>query len=156
YTSLIKYGGFSDYRGSGRFSGRLTGTFVMAGALSQKLLHDTIGIETIAYTKQIGSIRMGGIELDDARRYRYTNKTRSPHSKMDEEMRESILKARREGDSLGGIVESVTIGLPVGLGEPIFSSLESDLSKALFSIPAVKGVEFGSGFGGCSLRGSEN
>ena len=71
-------------------------------------------------------------------------------------MRETILAARRKGDSVGGIIESITVNLPVGLGEPIFGSLESDLSKALFSIPAVKGVEFGSGFHGSTLHGSEN
>jgi chorismate synthase len=156
YTSLIKYGGFADYRGSGRFSGRLTATFVMAGAVSQKLLHHTLGVETLAYTKQIGNISLEDVQLDDARKNRYGNDIRCPDIKIAIEMREAILKARREGDSLGGIVESMTIGLPVGLGEPIFGSLESDLSRALFSIPAVKAVEFGSGFKGCSLHGSEN
>ncbi len=114
YTSLVKYGGFSDYRGSGRFSGRLTA------------------------------------------KNRYTNDTRCPNNEIAKEMSESILEARRGGDSLGGVVESVTLGMPVGVGEPIFSSLESDLSKALFSIPAVKAVEFGSGFGGCATQGSKN
>ncbi len=156
YTSFVKYGGFSDHRGSGRFSGRLTATFVMAGAVSQKLLRHTLGIETIAYTKQIGRICMDDIQFGDAQKDRYTNDIRCPDNEVAKKMRESILKARRDGDSLGGIVESVTVGMPVGLGEPIFSSLESDLSKALFSIPAVKAIEFGSGFAGCSLRGSEN
>ncbi len=156
YTSLVKYGGFSDYRGSGRFSGRLTATFVMAGAVSQKLLHDILGIETIAYTKQIGSIYVDDTQLDVARKNRYTNDTRCPNNEIAKEMSESILEARRGGDSLGGVVESVTLGMPVGVGEPIFSSLESDLSKALFSIPAVKAVEFGSGFGGCATQGSKN
>ena len=71
-------------------------------------------------------------------------------------MKSLILQARKEGDSVGGIIECIATGLPVGLGEPIFSSMESDLSRALFSIPAVKGVEFGSGFGGSRLKGSEN
>jgi len=71
-------------------------------------------------------------------------------------MRESILHAKKKGDSLGGIIESITTNVPVGLGEPIFNSLESDLSKAMFSIPSVKGVEFGSGFAGSELHGSEN
>ena len=71
-------------------------------------------------------------------------------------MRESILDAKKKGDSLGGIIESITTNVPVGLGEPIFSSLESDLSKAIFSIPSVKGIEFGSGFRGSELFGSEN
>jgi chorismate synthase len=71
-------------------------------------------------------------------------------------MRASILDARKKGDSLGGIIESVTTNVPVGLGEPIFNSLESDLSQAIFSIPSVKGIEFGSGFRGSELYGSEN
>jgi len=151
YTSFVKYGGFSDHRGSGRFSGRLTATFVMAGAVSQKLLRHTLGIETIAYTKQIGRICMDDIQFGDAQKDRYTNDIRCPDNEVAKKMRESILKARRDGDSLGGIVESVTVGMPVGLGEPIFSSLESDLSKALFSIPAVKAIEFGSGFAGFGI-----
>ena len=71
-------------------------------------------------------------------------------------MKSAIIDARKNGDSLGGIVESISLGLPVGLGEPIFSSMESDLSKALFSIPSVKAIEFGSGFSGTKLKGSEN
>ena len=86
----------------------------------------------------------------------YKNEVRCPEKKTAEKMRESILDARKKGDSLGGIIESITTNVPVGLGEPIFSSLESDLSKAIFSIPSVKGVEFGSGFRGSELFGSEN
>ena len=71
-------------------------------------------------------------------------------------MREAIIRARHDGDSLGGVVECIALNMPIGLGEPIFGALESDLSRALFSIPAVKGVEFGSGFHGSSVRGSEN
>ena len=86
----------------------------------------------------------------------YKNEVRCPEEKTAEKMREAILDARKKGDSLGGIIESITTNVPVGLGEPIFSSLESDLSKAIFSIPSVKGVEFGSGFRGSELFGSEN
>jgi chorismate synthase len=156
YPALIKYGGFADHRGSGRFSGRLTATLVMAGAIAQKLLKHSIGIETIAYTIQIGDIRSKEISFEKAKNGRYSNEVRCPDVKTAERMKSAIIDARRDGDSLGGIVESVSIGLPTGLGEPIFGSLESDLSKALFSIPAVKAVEFGSGFEGSKLRGSEN
>jgi len=86
----------------------------------------------------------------------YNNEVRCPDQKTAARMRAAILQARRSGDSVGGVVESITTNIPVGLGEPIFGSLESDLSKALFSIPAVKGVEFGSGFYGSTLHGSEN
>jgi chorismate synthase len=156
YPAMVKYAGFSDYRGGGRFSGRLTTTFVMAGAIAKKLLYHTLGIETTAYTVQIGQIRANDIDLEDARRNRYTNDTRCPDLDAARQMREAILRTRKEGDSLGGVIECICTGLPVGLGEPIFSSLEADISRAVFSIPAVKAVEFGSGFLGSEKKGSEN
>jgi chorismate synthase len=156
YPAMVKYAGFSDYRGGGRFSGRLTATFVMAGAIAKKLLYHTLGIETIAYTVQIGRIRANDVDLEDARRNRYTNDTRCPDLEAARQMREAILRTRKEGDSLGGVIECICTGLPVGLGEPIFSSLEADISKAVFSIPAVKAVEFGSGFLGSEKKGSQN
>lgn len=156
YPAMIKYGGFADYRGSGRFSGRLTATMVMAGSVAQKLLQYSLGIETIAYTKEIGGIRAEHIDLMEAKRNRYLNDVRCPDIEIAKKMEAAIMEARRDGDSLGGIIECISTGLPVGLGEPIFASLESDLSRALFSIPAVKAVEFGSGFNGTRLRGSEN
>jgi chorismate synthase len=156
YPAMVKYAGFSDYRGGGRFSGRLTATFVMAGAIAKKLLYHTLGIETIAYTIQIGRIRANDVDLEDARRNRYSNDTRCPDLVAARQMREAILRTRKEGDSLGGVIECICTGLPVGLGEPIFSSLEADISKAVFSIPAVKAVEFGSGFLGSEKKGSQN
>jgi chorismate synthase len=156
YPALIKYGGFADYRGSGRFSGRLTATFVMGGAIAQKLLKSCLGVETISYTVQIGSIKSETVSREQAKNERYLNDVRCPDSKSAEKMKSAILEAKKDGDSLGGVIECVSTGLPVGIGEPIFSSLESDISKALFSIPAVKGVEFGSGFEGSKLFGSEN
>jgi len=156
YPAMIKYGGFADYRGSGRFSGRLTATLIMAGANGRKLLKHSLGIETMAYTIQIGSIRSNNITLEKAKENRYTNEVRCPDIEAADRMKFAIMEARRDGDSLGGIIECISTGLPVGLGEPIFGSLESDLSKALFSIPAVKAVEFGSGFGGSTKLGSEN
>jgi chorismate synthase len=156
YPAMIKYRGFADYRGSGRFSGRLTATFVMAGSVAQKLLQSSLGIETIAYTKEIGGITAESIDLIEAKKNRYSNDVRCPDLAKAEKMKSAIMEARRDGDSLGGIVECISTGLPVGLGEPIFASLESDLSKAIFSVPAVKAVEFGSGFNGAKRRGSEN
>jgi chorismate synthase len=156
YPAVVKYAGFSDYRGGGRFSGRLTATFVMAGAIAKKLLYHTLGIETIAYTVQIGQIRANDIDLEDARKNRYTNDIRCPDLDAARQMREVILQTRKEGDSLGGVIECICTGIPVGLGEPIFSSLEADISRAVFSIPAVKAIEFGSGFLGSEKKGSEN
>lgn len=155
YPAAVKYGGFADYRGSGRFSGRLTATMVMAGAIAQKLLRNTLGVETVAYTTEIGNIRANKITSANIAK-RYENEVRCPDPQAAEKMKDAILKARKDGDSLGGVIECTSSGLPVGLGEPIFSSLESDISKALFSIPAVKAVEFGSGFEGSRRRGSEN
>lgn len=155
YPAMVKYGGFADYRGSGRFSGRLTASLVMVGALAQKLLLQTLGVKTAAYTLEIGSIRAGEVTPDNIAA-RYSNDVRCPDAQAAEKMRTAILDARKDGDSLGGVVECISTGLPVGLGEPVFASLESDLSKGLFGIPAVKAVEFGSGFGGSKRRGSEN
>ncbi len=156
YPAMIKYDHQNDYRGGGRFSGRMTATHVMGGALARKLLKVTLGIETNSFTSQIGKVRMGrrfnGKMIDSI----YKNDVRCPETRIAKIMREKILEAKKRGDSLGGIIESVTTNVPVGLGEPIFNSLESDLSRAMFSIPSVKGVEFGSGFEGAELFGSEN
>ena len=156
YPAMIKYNHFNDYRGGGRFSGRLTATHVMGGAIARKLLKVTLGIETNSYTTQIGKIKMEKEFDDKITKLIYKNDVRCPDEKIAKKMKTSILSARKKGDSLGGIIESVTTNVPVGLGEPIFSSLESDLSKAIFSIPSVKGIEFGSGFEGSKLFGSEN
>ncbi|NNL58185.1 MAG: chorismate synthase, partial [Nitrosopumilus sp.] len=156
YTAMIKYNHYNDHRGGGRFSGRLTATHVMGGAIARKLLKVSLGVETNSCTTQIGKIRMEREFNTKMIKSIYKNEVRCPEEKTAKKMRESILNARKKGDSLGGIIESITTKIPVGLGEPIFSSLESDLSKAIFSIPSVKGVEFGSGFRGSELFGSEN
>ena len=156
YPAMIKYNHFNDYRGGGRFSGRLTATHVMGGAIARKLLKVTLKIETNSYTTQIGKIRMKKEFNSKMAREIYKNEVRCPDKIIAKKMRLAILNARKKGDSLGGIIESITTNVPVGLGEPIFSSLESDLSKAIFSIPSVKGIEFGSGFEGTTLFGSQN
>ena len=156
YPAWVKYKGFNDYRGGGRFSGRLTATFVMAGAIARKLLSVTLGIDTYSYTSQVGKITMKGQATPNMKKAIYSNEVRCPDQKTAQKMRAVILAARKSGDSVGGVIESITSNIPVGLGEPIFGSLESDLSKALYSIPAVKGVEFGSGFYGSTTNGSVN
>lgn len=156
YPAMMKYGGFNDYRGGGRFSGRITATFVMAGAIAEKLLRETLGIEILAYTVEIGGIRAKDLSIENIRKLRYSNEVRCPDKTVAEQMKDAIVKARSEGDSLGGVVECTALNVPIGLGEPVFSALECDLSKALFGIPAVKGVEFGSGFEGAKRKGSEN
>jgi len=155
-TSKAKYGGFNDYRGGGRFSGRITATFVMGGAVAKKLLRETLGIEIIAYTSELGGLKAEGFTLDDARKNRYSNEVRSPDPRMAEEMKRKVIEMRGKGDSLGGVVECVALNVPEGLGEPVFGSLDSDLARMALSIPAVKGVEFGSGFSSTRLTGTQN
>ena len=156
YPAMVKYNHFNDYRGGGRFSGRLTATHVMGGAIARKLLRIALKVETNSFTSQIGRVKMKEEYNEEMIKLIYKNEVRCPEERTAKRMRENILDARKNGDSLGGIIESVTTNVPVGLGEPIFGSLESDLSKAIFSIPSVKGIEFGSGFKGAELYGSEN
>jgi len=156
YPAYVKYKKFNDFRGGGRFSGRLTATHVLGGAIARKLLKTTLGISTNSYTCQIGKICMKTQATSKMLKMIYSNDVRCPDKNTAAKMKKIILDARKKGDSLGGIIESVTTDVPVGLGEPIFSSLESELSKAIYSIPAVKGVEFGSGFAGSEKTGSQN
>ncbi len=155
FTAFTKYGGFNDFRGGGLFSGRITVSFVMAGAIARKLL-ELKGIEVLAHTVEIGGIKAQPKETDEIRRNIEGNALRCADPAAAEKMLQAIEKARAEGDSLGGIIEAVALNVPTGLGEPVFDTLEGDLAKALFAIPAVKGVEFGSGFSAATKRGSEN
>ena len=156
FPAYVKYKKFNDHRGGGRFSGRLTATHVMGGSIARKLLKEQLGVETNSYTEQIGKIKV--VKEVDKKLFKsiYSNVVRCPSKITATKMEKSILNARKKGDSLGGIIKSVTMNVPPGLGEPIFGSLESDISKAIFSIPAVKGVEFGSGVAGSERFGSEN
>ncbi len=155
HIARMKYGGYNDYRGGGRFSGRMTISMCMAGALAIKLLEE-IGVEVIAYSLEIGGERARNFTLEEAREYRYRNPIRAPNGDSYKRMSQVIEEARREGDSVGGIVEAVALNVPPGLGEPLFDTMEGDIAKAMFSIPAVKGIEFGAGFGAARMRGSEH
>ncbi len=155
YTAFTKYGEFNDFRGGGRFSGRITASMVMAGAVARKLL-GLIGVEVLAHTVEIGGIKAGARELDEVRANIETNPLKCADPEATREMLRLIEKAKGEGDSVGGIIEGLALNVPVGLGEPVFDTLEGDLAKALLAIPAVKGVEFGSGFSAAGKRGSEN
>lgn len=156
YYAHVKYGGFNDYRGGGRFSGRMTAGFVMAGAVAKKLLKETLGAEIIGYSLEIGGARAEGFTLEEARDYRYRNDVRAPTPEAADAMRAKILEARSEGDSVGGVVECVAVGVPIGLGEPVFGALDAELAKALMAIPAARGVEFGAGFRAARMRGSQH
>jgi len=155
YTAFMKYGGFNDIRGGGQFSGRITAPFVMAGAIAKKLLN-LIGVEVLAYAVEIGGIKAQPKELAEIRQNVDQNPLKCADPEAAKQMLKVIEQARDEGDSVGGIIEGTALNVPVGLGEPVFDTLEGDLAKALFAIPAVKGVEFGSGFSSARKRGSEN
>jgi chorismate synthase len=156
YPAKVKYGGFSDYRGGGRLSGRMTAAFVAAGTIARKVLSQS-GVEVLAYTREIGGVRLEtSPNPDDARKLTYENSMRCPDAVAAEKMRDVVLSAKGDGDSVGGVVECTALNLPVGVGEPLFDALDSELAKILFGIPAVKGVEFGAGFQSSRLRGSEN
>ncbi len=155
YTAFMKYGGFNDYRGGGRFSGRLTASLVMGGAVAKKLLK-LLAIDILAHTVAIGGISAEARDFQEIRENRDKNPLRCADPKAAQEMARAIETVKKEGDSLGGTLEGIALNVPVGLGEPVFDTLDSELAKAMLSIPAVKGVEFGSGFSAASKKGSEN
>lgn len=155
YPALKKFGSFNDWRGGGRFSGRITLSFVMAGAIAKKLLESILNINVMAYTKQIGDVSINEVSIQEIKTNRYSNDIRCPDIKIAKLMQEEIKKAQKAKDSIGGIIECIVTGVPIGLGEPIFSSVESEISHAMFSIPGVKGIEFGLGFGMAHKLGSE-
>jgi len=149
YTYQVKYG-MRDYRGGGRSSARETAGRVAAGAIAKKLLarHK---IKVTGYTRQIGPLRAKKIDFDEIER----NIIRCPDKAITEKMIDHIMKIRKKGDSVGGVVEVIATGVPAGIGEPVFDRLDADLAKAVMGIPAVKGVEIGVGFAAAEMLGSE-
>ena len=154
FTAFSKYHGFEDYRGGGHFSGRITAGIVAAGAIAISALKNKgIFIGThIARCGGVEDIKFGDLKTD----IESLNKKQFAVlcDGKQEEMQNRILDAKKDGDSVGGILETAVIGLPDGIGEPWFDSVESLLSHALFSVPAVKGVEFGLGFDFADMNGS--
>lgn len=156
YPANIRYQGFNDYRGGGRFSGRLTAAFVMAGAVAKQILKP-YGIEVLAHVTQIGPLKLSNpLSLDAIRQNVYQNPIRCGDPILAQQMEKLIQDTRNNGDSVGGCIEGLAINVPAGIGQPIFDSLDADLAKALFNIPAVKGVEVGAGFQAATLLGSQN
>lgn len=156
YTAHVRYGGYNDYRGGGRFSGRITAGYVMAGAVAKKLLKETMGVEVLAHTVEVGGVRAGRTSVEGIRDNVENNPVRCADPEAAEKMSSVIAQAASEGDSVGGAVECIALNLPPGVGEPVFDSLEGEVSKALFAIPGVKAVGFGLGAGHASMRGSES
>jgi len=156
FTRLKKYGGFADYRGGGRFSGRITAGFVMAGAVARQVL-SKFDIEIVAYTSEIGGINdPNEYEIGEIKSLRVKSGVGVLDVSLSEKISELIKKTKETGDSVGGIVKCIVANIPEGVGDPIFNNLQADISKAIFSIPAVKGIEFGAGFKAARMKGSEH
>lgn len=159
YTAFVRYGGHNDIRGGGHFSGRLTACLVAAGGIARQILQRR-GILIGAHALQIGPVfdrRFDPVSISPEELIRLSE---TYFALLDPEkesaMRDVIEEARMAQDSIGGIVECAVTGLPAGLGSPMFDGVENVLGAALFGVPAVKGVEFGDGFGVAALHGSEN
>ncbi|MBP2032662.1 chorismate synthase [Clostridium algifaecis] len=162
YTGLVKYNGFNDYRGGGHFSGRITAPLVFAGAICKSILENN-GVFIGSHIKSIGNIS------DDFKNKNLFNPvlvnkdilkklSRDKFPVIDEksgkDMKNCILEVKKQGDSVGGIIETCIANVPAGVGDPFFDSVESVISHLLFSVPAVKGVEFGEGFNMTTMNGS--
>ncbi len=153
FTYEQKYG-IRDHRGGGRSSARETICRVVAGAFAKLALRQ-FGINIKAYTQQVGDIVLPGTYLDYDLDKTETNAVRCPDEAVASDMAQLIMKVKKEGDTIGGVIACVIKGCPVGLGEPIFDKLQAKLGAAMLSINAVKGFEYGLGFAGASGRGSE-
>lgn len=159
FTSHLRYKGFEDYRGGGHFSGRLTAPLVFAGAVAKLALREN-GVEIRARIRQIAGIEDTPLDLaaPDLEALRAAAGKTLPVviDERGEAMQDAILKARGEGDSVGGVIECFVFGLPAGKGSPDFDeNVESLVARHVFAVPAVKGLEFGTGFGLASMRGSQ-
>ncbi|HTB07018.1 MAG TPA: chorismate synthase [Bacteroidia bacterium] len=155
YTYDLKYG-LRDWRGSGRASARETLARVAAGAIAKKYLFEKFGTECISFVEQVGDIKTG-IELSKVTPQAIEKSiVRCPDKAIADKMIKLIEKVKSDGDSIGGVVKGLIKNPPPGIGEPVFDKLPADLGKAMLSINAVKGFEFGSGFDGVSMRGSEH
>ncbi|MBI1346774.1 chorismate synthase [bacterium] len=162
YSFDAKYG-FRDYRGGGRSSARETTVRVAAGVVAKKILQAAFGGEVIGYVVQVGHIRANiadpaAVTMEQVEKLPNgePNIVRCPDAAAAAQMVELIEAVRKQGDSIGGAAEIVATHVPAGLGEPVFDKLKADLAKALFSLPAVLGVEYGIGFGCVTMRGSEH
>ncbi len=154
YTAFCKYGGFADYRGGGHFSGRLTAALVAAGAVVLPALTKK-GIVIGTHIKRCaGIVDRDFLNLSDDINFLNDTDFAVFDQKANEKMIDAILTAKNQGDSVGGVLETAVLGMPTGIGEPFFDTVEGMLSKALFAIPAVKGVEFGAGFDISDMKGS--
>lgn len=158
YSGFVRYGGYNDYRGGGHFSGRLTAPIVFAGALANSYL-ESRGMYVAAHIKSIKGIEDEGdsiesLSFEEAKAVK-AKQFPTFSDERGREMYERAMEAKNDLDSVGGVIECTIFNLPAGLGDPIFGAFESRLSELLFSVPAVKGVEFGTGFAISDMLGSE-
>lgn len=153
YVAEVKYAGYQDYRGGGHFSGRISAAIVAGGAVALSAL-EKIGVKIGSHILSVGNVKdrkfvQNGDDID------LINNKDFPAFEKQNEMENAMKEAAEEGDSIGGVIETMISGLPVGVGSPMFDSLESMISHAMFSIGAIKGVEFGEGFNFANLKGSQ-
>lgn len=158
YPGYLKYEGFNDYRGGGHFSGRITAPLVFAGAVMKQLLKHR-GIEVFARIKSIGEVQDKEIDYINIDRDEFLKARDKEMAVLDDKalssMKDRILEVKNQGDSIGGVVECVILGINGGIGSPFFDSIESNIAHLAFSVPGVKGIEFGAGFDISKMKGSE-
>lgn len=158
YPAYVKYQGNNDIRGGGHFSGRLTAPLVFAGALAEQILAQK-GITVGAHILNINGVFDDGFDKADVSAEELSKVSSKAFGVINDEaekkMRAAVEKARLDGDSVGGVIECAVVGVPVGIGANIFSTVEGHISSALFGVPAVKGVEFGAGFDFANMTGYE-
>lgn len=159
YTATVKFDGFNDIRGGGHLSGRLTAPIVFCGAICRQILKRR-GISIGAHIASVGQVKdeKFGVKVDEVLLERLSNSTGLCLIKecLKEEFTQEIARYKENGDSIGGTIECAIIGVPAGVGEPIFYGIENIISSLIFSIPGIKGIEFGNGFECSSLSGSQN
>ncbi len=159
FAAMVKHGGFNDIRGGGNFSGRMTAPLCFAGAVCLQILEEK-GIDIGAHISSIGKVNDDRFDGVNVSKSDFDNIHSKAFAVIDdakgELMRREIYDAKADGDSVGGTIECAVTGVPAGIGDPMFDGIENSISRAVFGIPAIKGIEFGSGFEGSKLRGSEN
>jgi chorismate synthase len=154
YTFFVKYGQYADWCGAGRASGRETCMRVAAGALAKKILAQQ-GIKILGYTKSCMGVEAREMPFEEIEAGRHKNMIICPDQEAAEKMIARVMEIKDEGDTAGGVVEVIVRGVPAGLGEPVFDKLSASLAHAVMSVGAVKGLEFGAGFGVANMKGSE-
>lgn len=162
YAAYVRYGNHHDVTGGGHFSGRLTAPLCIAGGIALQALEQALGIRVVAHIAQLGPERICDEHLNDMAldpsQVEAIGANELPCISTDaaRAMHEAVLAAKSELDSVGGVIECVAYGMPAGVGDPMFDGLENRIARVAYGIPAVKGVEFGAGFGAAALLGSQN